>query len=246
MEYQFRIDDAFTPATIPMERLGEYVKALAKIMGEAANVHFEKMSEGSVVLHAIVDRPAQNKVLERLRELNENQSASDAGKAFGELDEMLRLDGATGRLFDESGAIILPFPGRNKEQPVVYGPFQQEGTLVGQVIRVGGRDDTIPVHLRDGTEVLTGLNATKDVARRIAQHLLGPAIQVHGIGTWYREGDGNWLLKYFKITDFTLLDEAPIGDVVARLRSVRGSDWNDVRDPVNELLVERHGGRVPH
>ena len=39
-EYLFRINDSYTTATIPMERLGEYVSTLAKLLGEIPNVHF--------------------------------------------------------------------------------------------------------------------------------------------------------------------------------------------------------------
>ena len=140
----------------------------------------------------------------------------------------------------------MPFPGKSRPLPVVYGPFRQDGTIDGQVIRVGGKDATIPVHLRDGAIVHTGLNASEEIARRIAQHLLGPTVRVHGTGTWLRQGDGTWILESFKIADFEILDEAPLGDIVARLRTVRNSGWEEVPDPVRELLEDRHGGMESH
>lgn len=246
MEYRFHIDDSFTPTSIPMERLGEYVKALAQLMGETAGVHLARVTEGSVVLHAQIDEPAQVKVRERVIGVVGKTASKDVMKAYGALDEMLRKDNATGKLVDGTGSVLIPFPGKHRPEPVVYGPFRQDGTLEGQVIRVGGKDDTIPVHLRDGAVVHTGLNTTEDVARRIAQHLLGPTIRVHGTGTWFREGDGTWQLKSFRISDFELLDETPLGDVVARLRAVRGSGWSEVPDPVRELLEDRYGGTDKH
>lgn len=130
--------------------------------------------------------------------------------------------------------------------PTLFGPVRQDGTIDGQVIRVGGKDATIPVHLRDGAVVYTGLNASEDMARKIAHHLLGPTIRVHGTGSWLRQENGAWVLDSFKIADFEVLDAAPLGDVVARLRSVRGSDWGEVPNPVIELLEERHGGGESH
>jgi hypothetical protein len=229
-----------------MERLAEYMKALAQLMGETSSVHLGKVTEGSVVLHAEIDRPAQIKVRERLGRLDGRSAPRDVAKAFVVLDEMLRRDNATGRLVEVGGAAIIPFPGRERPEPTVFGPFKQDGTLEGQVIRVGGKDETIPVHLRDGAIVHTGLIAGEEIARRIAQHLLGATIRVHGIGTWFREGDGSWLLKSFRITDFEVLDETPLDGVVARLRAVRGSGWRDVPDPVWELLEDRRGGADPH
>jgi hypothetical protein len=246
LEYRFHINDSFTPATIPMERLAEYIKALAQLMGETGSVHFGKVTEGSVVLHAAIDQPAQVKVRERIGGLGNRSNRRDVDRAFSVLDDMLRKDNATGKLVEVGGTNIIPFPGRNRPEPVVFGPFKQEGSLEGQVIRVGGKDDTIPVHLRDGAIVHTGLNATEDVARRIAQHLLGPIVRVNGTGTWFREGDGTWQLKSFRISDFELLDETPLDAVVARLRAVRGSGWGEVPDPVRELLEDRHGGVDRH
>lgn len=246
MEFRFHIEDSFTPATIPMERLGEYVKALAQLMGETGSVHFGGVTEGSVVLHAAVDRPAQVKVRERVGGLAGRTVSKDVAKAFSALDEMLRKDNATGRLIEVGGATIIPFPGRDRPEPVVFGPFKQDGTLEGQVIRVGGTDQTIPVHLRDGATVHYGLNAEEDVARRIAQHLLGPTIRVHGTGTWFREGNGTWQLKSFRISDFEVLNELPLDGVVARLRAVRGSHWSELPDPVRELLENRRGGTDSH
>lgn len=246
MEYRFHIDDSFKPATIPMERLGEYIKALAQLMGETGSVHLDRVTEGSVVLHAAIDQPAQIKVRDRVSGLRGKTTSKEVARAFGVLDDMLRKDNATGRLVEVGGQVVIPFPGRNRPEPVVFGPFKQDGTLEGQVIRVGGKDDTIPVHLRDGAVVHTGLNATEDVARRIAQHLLGPTVRVHGTGTWLREGDGTWQLKSFRINDFELLDETPLDGVVARLRAVRGSGWGEVPDPVRELLEDRQGGTDRH
>ena len=167
-------------------------------------------------------------------------------KAFATLDEMLRKDNATGALEHSDGAVILPFPGRDQAEPPVFGPFRQDGTLDGQVLRVGGKDDTVPVHLRDGAIIHTGLYTTADLARQIAQHLLGPVIRVHGAGTWFRGNDGTWELRSFKITEFELLSEEPLKDVVEALRSLEGGSWSDLPDPVRTLLEERHGGGKAH
>jgi hypothetical protein len=65
MQYRFTIADSFTPDTLPMERLGEYVAALAKLLGERTNVHFLGVEAGSAVLVATIDPPAQPTVRER-------------------------------------------------------------------------------------------------------------------------------------------------------------------------------------
>lgn len=244
MEYRFHIDGGFTPATIPMERLGKYVNVLGQLMGETTSVHFARLTTGSLVVHISVDPPAVVAVRERMGRVRDGRPDREAAKAFDDLDGMLRADNASGRLEDDD--IVIPFPGRNRPSPMVFGPFRQEGTLEGQVIRVGGRDETIPVHLRDAGTIHTGLHASEDVARRIAQYYLGPAVRVRGVGTWFREVDGTWQLRSFKIDNFEVLDEASLEEVVARLRAVPGSEWSKDPSPVNALLAQREGGLEPH
>ena len=241
-EYRFRIANSYTPETLPMDRLAEYMAAYARLLGETANVHFQSMETGSAILVAAVEEPAQPKVQERVRSLQHGNAPKDVLKAFDELDEMLRKDNATGDLSGIDGSVIIPFPGRTRPEPLVFGPIRQEGSLEGQVIRVGGRDETIPVHLRDGAVIHSGLNAKPEMAREIAHHLLGPTLRVYGTGTWYREADGSWTLRSLTISHFEVLSDEPLGDIVASLRKVKGSTWNEVPDPVRALLEDRHGG----
>lgn len=246
MEYSFHIDGSYDPDTIPMDRLGEYLQALAQLLGDKANVHFKKVTKGCVALHAAIDGPAQFRVSNRIEAAISSAPPRDVAKAVEALDEMLRRDNATGSLRDCSDQVVIPFPGVDRKLPPVFGPIKQEGSLTGQVVRVGGKDATIPVHLRDGDVVLTGLTANEETARRLARHYLGNIIRVHGMGTWFREATGVWRLSAFRISDFEVLDDASLGDVVARLRSVRGSLWGEVPDPVSELLAERNGDGETH
>ncbi|WP_297856729.1 hypothetical protein [Elioraea sp.] len=246
MEYRFTIADSFTPETLPMERLGDYVVVFAKLLGEQPNVHFRGIEAGSAVLVAIVDPPAQPKVRERMIAIRDGGGPSDARKAYVDLDEMLRNDNETGALSDEAGGVVIPFQGRNRPEPLVYGPFREDGTIDGQLIRIGGRDEIVPVHLRDGAVIHTGLNCTPEIARRIAPHLLGPTLRVHGTGTWFRTGAGVWELRSFRISDFEVLDDAPLLEVVGKIREVKESDWSTVPNPVRTLLAERHGDEGAH
>ncbi len=246
MEYRFTIADSFTPETLPMERLAEYVAALAKLLGEQANVHFRSVEAGSAVLVAAIDPPAQLKVRERVVAVRDGGGPGDARKAFADLDEMLRKDNATGALSDGATDVVIAFPGRNRPEPLAYGPFRQDGTIDGQLIRVGGKDETVPVHLRDGAIIHTGLVCTPETARKIAPHLYGPTLRLHGTGAWFRTGAGGWELRSFRINDFEVLDDAPLLEVVGALRKVKGSDWSTVPDPVRALLAERHGDEGAH
>lgn len=238
-EYRLRIDSDFTPATFPMERLGEYLSALARLLGQTPNVHFTDLRAGSSILAVNVDDAAVKTVVERVRAVHTGFGPSDALKAYGQLDALLWQDGATATLVSEEMGIVIPFRGRDRPEPVVFGPFRQDGTVDGQVIRVGGTGDTIPVHLRDGDAIHSHLFASTDVARRVAQHLFGPTVRVHGTGTWFRTAEGIWELRSFRITDFELLGDEPLTDVIRNIQAASGSSWNEIPDPVRLLMEQR-------
>lgn len=238
--YKFTIDGAYSPATLPMDRLAEYMAALAKLLGESAAVHFvEAVRPGSAILPVTVEQPARPKVRERVEGLRNGLAGKDARSAFAMLDNLLRQDNATGRLVGEGGAVVIPFPGRDRPEPVEFGPFRQEGTLDGQVIRVGGSGPTIPVHLRDGDVLHTGLHTSAAISKELSAYYLGPTVRVRGVGAWLRSGDGVWSLKEFKVTGFDVLDDAPLTDIVAGLRRVAGSNWREVDDPIAALIADR-------
>lgn len=239
--YQFTIDGAYSPATLPMERLAEYMVALAKLLGEKSDVHFRSVEPGSAVLVATIDEPARPKVRDRTERVRDGVAPQDAIKAYEELDNLLRKDNAKGRLVGAAGAVIIPFPGRERVEPVTFGAVRQEGTIDGQLIRVGGTGDTIPVHLRDGDVVHTGLYTDVATSQRLAEHYMKGPLRVSGTGVWMRSDEGDWALESFKVVDFVLLNDAPLPQLVDALRRVGGSGWSQVADPVAEIAADRRG-----
>ena len=105
----------------------------------------------------------------------------------------------------------------------------------GMLIRVGGKDDTVPVHLQAGDKIHI-CNADRDMARRLAPHLYQGTLRVWGDGCWEREPSGHWRLIRFDIGKFELLDDSPISEIVATLRKVEGSGWKQFDDPLAELM----------
>lgn len=244
-EYRFRID-AFTPETLPMERLAEYMADLAKMLGEPTSVHFVSIESGSTVLVQRIDKEAEPKVLHRVRTLRAGDGPADAVQAYEKLNRRLLDDNAVGALSDEMGADIIDFPGRNLAEPVTFGAFNQIGSVDGQLIRIGGVRDNVPVILQasDGTHF--NCQAPRELAKTIAHYLLGPELRVHGDARWHRDKAGMWQLDRFTISSFEPLDGEPLSAVVARLRDIQGSEWPEVEDPWAELERERNGPRETH
>ena len=232
-EYRFRID-AYSPDTLPMVRLADYMGELARLLGNTDQVHFDRLEEGSAVLVQRVEPEAAAEVKERIQALAQRNAPQDVVKAFTTVNRLLADDNATGSLQESGGAEVIRFPGREEPAPVTFGAFNQTGVLDGVLIRIGGRDDTVPAHLHDG-DTIHLCNASREMARRLAVHLYGPPLRVHGEGRWERDADGCWMMRRFNITDFDELDDAPLGQIVERLRAVEGSGWKEIEDPAAEL-----------
>lgn len=236
-EYRFVID-AFKPDTLPMSRLAEYMADLARLLGEVERVHFVRLEESSTVLVQCVEPDAVSIVEGRLQSIAENKAPVELANAYKALNARLANDHATGSLTIPEGTELIRFPGREQPQPESFGACNQSGTLDGVPIRIGGKDDTVPVHLQDG-EIVHVCHADRSMARRLAEHLFEATLRVEGDGRWERDADGGWLLERFKIADFKVLDETPLSDVVNRLHGVEGSGWKKIDNPFEELLKLR-------
>jgi hypothetical protein len=90
--------DVFTPPTLPMSRLADYLKPFSLMLGSEANVHFDKVGEGSAALRASIDPPAAPKVDDRLHAIAAGTAPKSAMKAFPEIDDLLAKDNAVGHV----------------------------------------------------------------------------------------------------------------------------------------------------
>src|SRR5207302_7431798 len=90
--------DAYSPTTIPMKRLGDYMAQLGRLLGNEDNVHFRKLVGGSTAVRYGVKREALPKIEERLAQLKHNEANNDVLSARNEMNEMLRLDSAVGEI----------------------------------------------------------------------------------------------------------------------------------------------------
>lgn len=245
MEYKFRID-AFSPATIPMSRLAMYMSDLASVLGQPEHVHFSRLEDGSTVLVQKVEFEAIPKVNERLETLQRGDATDDLSKAYRTLDQHLAEDNATGELSYErdgphSSASVVRFPGRERPKPMDYGVVRQAGAIEGILVSVGGRDKTAHVILEDKERTYTNIDVTRDLARRLAPHLFGNTLRLHGTGRWQREEDGQWSLKGFRVEHFEVLDDRSLTDAVEAIRAIPGSGWSDTDEAIEILERLRQG-----
>lgn len=239
--------DAFTPETIPMARLAQYMQTLAALLGNESAVHFDQVKSGSTQLAARVDHEYVPKVEQHLARVRAGEGPGDALKAQEEINRLLADDNASGYVYEgeDRTAQILVFPGVTRPKPVIYGPFNQEGTLDGVLISVGGADQTAHIQLQNGDLKYTNIETDRETARRLGKHMYEP-LRITGTGRWLRDGDGDWILKKFRMTDFQVLQMDSLVDAVGKLRQVEGSEWAAMEDPIGALRALRKGSSGVH
>jgi hypothetical protein len=149
-------------------------------------------------------------------------------------------DNTSGSLAEDGQpGIIIRFPGasaRTTQLPTVT----EAGSLQGELVRIGGRDETAHATLRDGTRIYTCM-VSHDLARALGKHLFGPPLRLHGRGRWRRTLDGVWESVDFRADTFDVLDDADLAAAGRNLRNAGGFGHDDAAeawDSLRELRAE--------
>lgn len=217
-DYEFKIS-AFSPDTIPMARLAEYMGALADLLGEKERVHFERLKAGSTVLAARVEEVARPKVRQHLVEVRSADESDARHKVVARLNSMLRDDNAEGALRSGSAEIVR-FPGRHLAIPEEIGPITKHTEVRGVLVRIGGKDRTAHAHVLDPEGRDWGCVLDRDLARRLAPHLFGVPVILSGEGRWKRTREGKWELISFKARSFEAVEEKTLSESIDSVRRV--------------------------
>lgn len=228
--------DGFTPLTFPIGRLAEYLRNFAALVGPTSDVHFKQVGEGSAALISLAPEEVVPDVRGRVSAARSGTGPVEANRAFAALRALLHEDKTTGRI-KEDNRKILEFPA---EQIPQFGPVVEEGMIEGVLIKLGGRDETVPVHLQDG-ERYYKCEANRTMAKNLAPFLFGDPIRVFGRGKWVRTEQGEWELEKFQISNYEKLSSDELQHVLDRMRQIPGSGWDAIEDPLDELDRIRKG-----
>jgi hypothetical protein len=221
-----------------MARLARYLENLAVVLGETPSVHFARLESGSTVPVIKIEWEAVPKVRRRVTEVRNNEGPKDARLAKLAIERDLAEDNAEyGNLIDAQGARVIHFPGAKRVAEPEYGPFSQAGTLDGVPIVIGGENDPVPVHLRDRKRVYN-CHASREVAKRLAEHLFTTPVRATGVGRWFRASDGSWEMRKFIIENFRELRTGSVSDVTASLQSL-DAEWKRQSNPLGALVSLR-------
>ena len=238
-ELHFKIEGA-NPHTLPMARLVEYLRELARLVGSEDQVHFLRVDEGSANCAMEIEEEHEGMITERVRLAKTGGGAKEAVKAFKAIRYYLDEDNYSASMKWAKGVAVIEFPTKPQSNEETFGPFTEEGSFDGFLVKIGGLDNTVPVHLvYQGTHYVC--NTNRETARKLAPHIFGKPIRVYGKGKWYRNIEGVWELKQFDIHGFEELSDVSLLDVVDQLRAVPDNDLKESKDPIGDMLKLRHG-----
>ena len=242
-EYTFRID-RFTPETLPLERLAQYLLELAGLFGNAERVHFKTLKRGSVQVVSAVEREAIPKVRARLQSVH-SDAPDEPRQHYQKLNALLGEDNAVGSI-KRGSAVVLRFPGREVPAISKVGPFTQHTEIQGELVRVGGRDETAHALIQDLEGRSFRVTLSRPQARELAPYLYGRQLRMSGRGRWERSVTGDWEMIELTLSAWELIEPRTLREGVADLRSIEGSEWVKETDPDDLLKKIRHGNGDAH
>jgi hypothetical protein len=233
-EYKFKIE-AYTPDTLPMARCASYMAELANMLGEAPYVHFVRLEPGSSTMVHKIDIEAVPKVRERTEAIRRGEGKVVEMRAYNRINNMLLEDNGTGVYMEDNGAEIIRFPGKEYEK-LKISSVQQYGEIDGEVIRIGGSKEIVPIILQVEGREISGCHTKRSMAKELAKNLFEP-VRLFGMGRWDRATDGEWNLVHFIVDHFQALEESTLSKTIIALRGLRG-EWGE--NALQELLESRH------
>jgi hypothetical protein len=237
-EYRLKIN-AFSPETMPMKRLAEYLADMAVLLGEESHVHLIGIESSSTCPVVLVDWEAEPKVIDRVQKARNAEGPEDAQRAIENINARLRRDNASADLISPSQSRILEFPGIRIEQPIEWPSINQAAELYGIPIWVGGRAELSNVDLLDGNAEWKCLTE-RAKAIAIAPHIYRGTLRVFGRGRWRKTPAGPWDLERFVIEDFEVVRVTSIEQTIEELRAVNAK-WKTLSDPLAALDAIRSG-----
>ena len=221
--YDLRID-AYTPNTIPMARLAEYLQQLSNLFGEKERVHFSGLEAGSTRLLCAVECEAAFMVRQNVAGAPLGDESSEPTRAYKQINKMLRENSTDAELY-RNGAKVLSFPGNQALLLSKLGPFTQDLIKEGMLVRIGGRDASAHATLEDSDGGTWSFEVTRELARQLAAYLFGNPVRLIGQGRCLRDENGEWQYSGLRASRFEPLDAASLAEVVNGIRRHSAGIW---------------------
>lgn len=211
----------YTPDTMPLDRLMEYLNQLAVVLGNPGDLHLVGVEKGSTRPVLAMRHDVAAKARHHAREVAEGGGSTRRREAFNTIRRMVGQDGGQPAVLKApKGAIILKFPSVEIGEDQVINSLRQLTSIEGTLVRVGGVGENAQLLIQElSGNVIAGCTASRAVAQDMA-HLIYRAIRVSGVGSWHRTETGKWEIARLHVQSFEALDESELEDVIAKLQAL--------------------------
>lgn len=214
---------------VRMDRLGEYIRDFALLLGTENKPVFKGIKNASVGLMTEIDETRSHYARLRLVKARDFPDSKE-GKVLERIQNALNEDGVKeAEILDSSNNVIYTFHGSPANDDTIYRATEQ-GEVDGVVTGIKGVDDTMHLYLRDhaGRDV-TLLLRDETLARDILKHYRAGILRFTVDGTWIR-GDDGWLPEASKciIQSFEVLNDTSLTQIFEQLRIADGNGWTSL------------------
>ena len=230
----------YTPETIPLNRLIEYLQQMSAVLGEPENMHLIAVKPGSAAPTFHVPKSAALEVRDRAHRVQRGDGTKKQVDAYNRIRRMLRRDSRDAgkpALLRSPLAVVLEIAPAPDDVGILSG-VRQASTVDGQLISVGGatEDATLRVQDLEG-RILAGFTAKRVLAKELARLMWEP-VRLSGVGQWSRSEEGVWELERMQVQSYERLDDEELGFTLERLRGLN-VQWP--QDADERLAAERDG-----
>jgi hypothetical protein len=227
----------YSPETMPLDRLMEYLKELSIVLGNPGDLHLVGVEKGSTRPVLAMRHDVAAKARHNAREVAQGGGSQRRRDAFDTIRRMVAKDGGKAAVLRApKGQVILKFPSVEIGQDQVIQYLRQHTSIEGKLMRVGGIGENAQLLVQElNGHVIAGVSASRPLAQQMAP-MIYHDLKFSGIGTWHRNEEGKWQISRLHVQTFDPLDESSLEDVVEQLRAVKVK-WPD--DALEQLQAMR-------
>jgi hypothetical protein len=235
----------YTPETMPLDRLIEYLQQIAVLLGDPTNLHLVEIRRSSVSPVLRAPKATALEARERAQMVQRGDGTRRQVEAYNRIRRMVRRDAVgaqyEGRpaLIKSADRVILEIPAAPDDSGMVDG-LRQATTIDGELIRIGGIGEDAALQVQDlSGRTLSGFTAKRSLAKEL-RHLLWEPVRLNGIGIWCRNAEGAWDLSRMQVQSYERLEEEDATLTLERMRSL-AVKWPE--DTIERLRLERESGQ---
>lgn len=241
-QYHYKLRLHRSPERIRMDRLAEYMRAFADLLGIDNTPVFKGMRNESTGLLAAIDPARQRRTMERLHAAKTDPQSRPAS-SIRNIEAMLGADAIKkAEVVTETGKVVYLF------QPEVPADDEairvyQAGTVDGTVTGIVGADDTMHLYLRDRRgKDLKIIVRDEGLARSLLKQFRDGLVRLYVRGPWLRSDKG-WVPEASRcvLERYEVLAETPLTELFAAMRKAEGNGWAMEKNPLEKWRSIREG-----